>query len=99
MNVVILFVCAAYSFCRVSLLGVSADDCGSCDAGFVCLPGDPIPEQCPRGYYCPQVTNESYILDVLLHLTLSTEVLHLVLAPRFNARSESSERNRFTVDL
>eukprot|EP00752_Nemacystus_decipiens_P010330 g9202.t1 len=39
---------------RVSLLGVSADDCGSCDAGFVCFPGDPIPEQCPRGYYCPQ---------------------------------------------
>ena len=41
--------------CRVSLLGVSADDCGVCPAGYVCFPGDPIPEQCSRGYYCPQV--------------------------------------------
>ncbi|CAM9728195.1 unnamed protein product, partial [Laminaria digitata] len=39
---------------RVSLLGVSADDCGVCPAGYVCFPGDPIPEQCYRGYYCPQ---------------------------------------------
>jgi len=49
------------SLCRVSFLGVSADDCGSCDAGFVCLPGDPIPEQCPRGHYCPQVTVRSVL--------------------------------------
>ena len=43
------------TFCRVLLLGVSADDCGICPAGFVCFPGDPIPEQCYRGYYCPLV--------------------------------------------
>lgn len=34
---------------------MSADDCGICQAGFVCYPGEPIPEQCYRGYYCPQV--------------------------------------------
>ncbi|CAM9294549.1 unnamed protein product, partial [Choristocarpus tenellus] len=39
---------------RVELLGTSADDCGACAAGYVCYPGEAVPDECSRGYYCPQ---------------------------------------------
>ena len=37
---------------RADTHGVSADDCGPCPAGYICTPGNPVPERCLEGYYC-----------------------------------------------
>ena len=34
--------------------GASPEDCGDCQEGMYCIPGDPVSHPCPRGHYCPK---------------------------------------------
>lgn len=39
---------------RLSTHGKSPSDCGPCPGGYICYPGNPVPEPCAAGYYCPE---------------------------------------------
>ena len=43
---------------RTSKGGASASDCSDCEAGFYCIPNDPVPKACPAGAYCPAGSSE-----------------------------------------
>jgi hypothetical protein len=38
---------------RLDTHGETEEDCGPCPAGSICFPGDPVPQPCETGYYCP----------------------------------------------
>ncbi|CAN0099917.1 unnamed protein product, partial [Heterosigma akashiwo] len=42
---------------RVDNYGASEDDCTDCPAGYICYDGNPVPEACYVGYYCPYGQN------------------------------------------
>lgn len=39
---------------RLSTHGKTPGDCGPCPGGYICYPGNPVPEPCAAGYYCPE---------------------------------------------
>ena len=38
---------------RISPYGESQEDCGACPLGYLCSIGNPVPEKCQVGHYCP----------------------------------------------
>jgi hypothetical protein len=37
---------------RENLSCSASSDCGSCPLGYLCYPGNPVPQACPKGFYC-----------------------------------------------
>lgn len=44
-----------------------------CPPGYVCFPGEAVPEQCYRGYYCPQVRHSDQVPTTVVASTNTSE--------------------------